>query len=127
MPQPPNDVTDVMLWHLAADVTRNHRPDTDGRCAHPICKGAPSPCPPLQLARRADRTARRPTIATSRVTIAAIPSAAPTAGYPRRTPSWVALLGGRGTRPTGTPTRPPCWHSFSPDPPPSKPSLTASG
>jgi hypothetical protein len=92
---PPADVTDLMLWRLAVTVADHHRSDIHGRCAHPICAHAAWPCPPLQLARRADQAARRPATITARASVAAATASirTSTGTYARRTPSWVALLG----------------------------------
>lgn len=97
MSDPPADITDVMLWRLAADVARHHQRDHTGRCAHPICRGAPWPCPPHDLAVRGDHAARRPAD-TPDVSAPTNPPRRPTA-YPRRTPSWVAVMATSGVRP----------------------------
>ena len=101
MPDPPADVTNVMLWRLAANVARHHQPDHTGRCAHPICRGAAWPCPPHHLAVRGDHAARRrPVTVAARVPATAVTAhTPPPVAYPRRTPSWVAVMATSGLRP----------------------------
>lgn len=56
----PVDVTDVMLWRIAFDVTVEHRRDPDGNCTNLRCAGQRGPCASALQAQRALQAARRP-------------------------------------------------------------------
>jgi hypothetical protein len=86
MHEPPADVTDPVLWRLAVDVAAHHQPGPNRACAHPFCAGAPWPCHPYRLARRAEQLSRRPTGSLHKEHAVA-------AALPVRTPSWVAIPG----------------------------------
>jgi hypothetical protein len=60
----PRNVTDVLLWLLAADVAAQHLPDPHDpdRCANLRCAREAYPCPPARDAQRACRAAVRPTL-----------------------------------------------------------------
>lgn len=55
----PEDVTDIMLWRLATEVTAQHQPDPvhPGRCTNLRCTGESYPCLPARDAARALRAA----------------------------------------------------------------------
>lgn len=56
----PDDVTDVMLWRLAFDVTVEHQRDRNGDCTNLRCAGQRGPCQPAVHAQHALQAARRP-------------------------------------------------------------------
>ncbi|MBM0273997.1 hypothetical protein [Micromonospora tarensis] len=60
----PRNVSDVLLWLLAADVADAHppRPDRPGHCANLRCVDEVYPCPPARDAQRARQAATRPTL-----------------------------------------------------------------
>ncbi|MGC5022962.1 hypothetical protein [Micromonospora sp. DT47] len=60
----PRNVTDVLLWLLAADVAAQHspHPDDPGRCCNLRCARETYPCPRARDAQRACHTASRPTL-----------------------------------------------------------------
>jgi hypothetical protein len=60
----PDDVTDVMLWRLAFDVTVAHQPDPNGNCTNLRCAGQRGRCEPATHAQHALRAARRLTALT---------------------------------------------------------------
>ncbi|MGB2567090.1 hypothetical protein ACPFP2_01360 [Micromonospora citrea] len=49
----PAEVTDPLLWRLAADVAQAHRPDQAGRCDNLLCDRQEWPCQAARNARRA--------------------------------------------------------------------------
>ncbi|GAA5200688.1 hypothetical protein GCM10023322_79070 [Rugosimonospora acidiphila] len=57
--QPPDDVTDRLLWALAVDVAAAHRPGPDGNCANLQCRGQQGACWALRAALHAEQCARR--------------------------------------------------------------------
>ncbi|GHJ52939.1 hypothetical protein Nm8I071_22460 [Nonomuraea sp. TT08I-71] len=94
----PRDVTDVLLWLLAADVASAHLPDPHrpDRCANLRCTGEAYPCPPARDARRACHAATRgEVLARGRAKVAAPVGAA------ARFAGWF-----RPTRPVPPPQRP---------------------
>jgi hypothetical protein len=56
----PHDVSDPLLWALAAAVTSAHRRGPDGLCTNLQCRGRQAPCEPARAAHRAAQLARRP-------------------------------------------------------------------
>ncbi|MBF9133335.1 hypothetical protein I0C86_30880 [Plantactinospora sp. S1510] len=56
----PRDVTDVLLWRMAARVIAAHQPQPERptRCASLLCAGQHYPCPPVRAARRAQQVSR---------------------------------------------------------------------
>jgi hypothetical protein len=57
----PRDVTDVLLWRMAARVIAAHQPQPEQptRCASLLCAGQHYPCPPVRAARRAQQISHR--------------------------------------------------------------------
>ncbi|MFD6613353.1 hypothetical protein ACGF5H_10830 [Micromonospora chalcea] len=56
----PAEVTDPLLWDLAAAVADAHQPDAERVCASPSCAGAAWPCAAWNAAQTALITARSP-------------------------------------------------------------------
>lgn len=56
----PAEVTDPLLWDLAAAVADAHQPDAERVCASPSCAGAAWPCAAWNAAQTALTTARTP-------------------------------------------------------------------
>ncbi|MEE6260140.1 hypothetical protein [Plantactinospora sonchi] len=63
----PRDVTDVLLWRMAARVVAAHQPQPGrpSRCTSLLCVGQQYPCPPVRAARRAQQVSRRLPAATT--------------------------------------------------------------
>ncbi|MGC4808742.1 hypothetical protein [Micromonospora sp. DT233] len=75
----PEDVTDVLLWRMAARVAAAHQPDRHHpeRCANLRCAHEAYPCPPLRDAQRAQHAAIRPRRFTpGRARVSAVAAAA---------------------------------------------------
>ncbi|RKN46163.1 hypothetical protein [Micromonospora endolithica] len=93
----PRNVSDVLLWLLAADVADAHppHPERPGDCANLRCVGEAYPCPPARDARRAYQAATRCTlIARGRARVTA-----PAAALATRFAGWF-----RPTRPIQAPS-----------------------
>ncbi|MCW3843306.1 hypothetical protein ONA70_24695 [Micromonospora yasonensis] len=56
----PAEVTDPLLWDLAAAVADAHQPDDNQVCASPSCVGAAWPCAAWDSAQEGLRAARAP-------------------------------------------------------------------
>ncbi|MGC4892667.1 hypothetical protein [Micromonospora sp. DT31] len=56
----PAEVTDPLLWDLAAAVADAHQPDAERVCASPSCVGAAWPCAAWNAAQEGLGVARRP-------------------------------------------------------------------
>jgi len=54
----PDDVSDPLLWALAAAVTSAHQPGPDGLCTNLQCHGRSAPCAPARAAHQAAQLAR---------------------------------------------------------------------
>jgi hypothetical protein len=54
----PDDVSDPLLWALAAAVTSAHQPGLDGLCTNLQCHGRRAPCAPARAAHHAAQLAR---------------------------------------------------------------------
>lgn len=54
----PDDVSDPLLWALAAAVTSAHQPGPDGLCTNLQCHGRRAPCAPARAAHHAAQLAR---------------------------------------------------------------------
>ncbi|MFC0097097.1 hypothetical protein ACFFKH_06100 [Micromonospora marina] len=61
----PAEVTDPLLWDLAAAVADAHQPDAERACASPSCAGAAWPCPAWNNAQVGLSAARAPQPARS--------------------------------------------------------------
>ncbi|WP_328463594.1 hypothetical protein OHA21_38350 [Actinoplanes sp. NBC_00393] len=61
----PDDVSDPLLWALAAAVTSAHQPGPDGLCTNLQCRGRSAPCAPARAARHAAQLARHKPAATT--------------------------------------------------------------
>lgn len=95
----PRNVTDVLLWLLAADVAAAHLPDPHqpDRCANLRCTGQAYPCPPARDAHRACRAATLTGVFARGRARAAAPAVAAAARFA----GWF-----RPTRPAPPPQRP---------------------
>ncbi|MFI7220701.1 hypothetical protein [Micromonospora maritima] len=56
----PGEVTDPLLWDLAAAVADAHQPDAERVCASPSCAGAAWPCAAWDAAQLGLTAARTP-------------------------------------------------------------------
>ncbi|MET7834882.1 hypothetical protein ABZS44_18900 [Micromonospora sediminicola] len=56
----PDEVTDPLLWDLAAAVADAHQPDAERVCASPSCAGAAWPCAAWEAAQLGLTAARTP-------------------------------------------------------------------
>ncbi|MEV0610845.1 hypothetical protein AB0I61_31250 [Polymorphospora rubra] len=84
----PADVTDVLLWRLAAKVIAAHQPQPERptRCTSLLCTGQHYPCLPVRAARRAQQISRR---------------------RPAGAPETLARVGDTGAATRGSTARPP--------------------
>ncbi|MBU8861088.1 MULTISPECIES: hypothetical protein [unclassified Micromonospora] len=76
----PAEVTDPLLWDLAAAVADAHQPDAERACASPSCAGAAWPCPAWNNAQAGLSAARALRPATAARSVPAARSAGPGGG-----------------------------------------------